>query len=67
MKKFGKLVILLVMIAMLSTACATATPAAPEAPAAATGPFKVAVVTPSAINDLAFSQSMYDALLVDSI
>jgi basic membrane protein A len=27
------------------------------------GPFKVAVVMPSAINDLAFSQSMYDALL----
>ena len=66
MKKFGKLVILLVMVAMLSTACATATPAAPaepEAPVEATGPFKVAVVTPSAINDLAFSQSMYDALL----
>ena len=28
----------------------------------ATGPFRVAVVMPSAINDLAFSQSMYDAL-----
>ena len=27
------------------------------------GPFRVAVVMPSAINDLAFSQSMYDALL----
>jgi basic membrane lipoprotein Med (substrate-binding protein (PBP1-ABC) superfamily) len=27
-----------------------------------TGPFRVAVVMPSAINDLAFSQSMYDAL-----
>jgi len=27
------------------------------------GPFKVAVVMPSAINDLAFSQSMYDALI----
>ena len=26
-------------------------------------PFRVAVVMPSAINDLAFSQSMYDALL----
>ncbi|PKO05123.1 MAG: BMP family ABC transporter substrate-binding protein [Chloroflexi bacterium HGW-Chloroflexi-3] len=47
------------MVAMLSTACATATPAAP---AESTGPFRVAVVTPSAINDLAFSQSMYDAL-----
>ncbi|HEY1409536.1 MAG TPA: BMP family ABC transporter substrate-binding protein, partial [Promineifilum sp.] len=36
---------------------------AEEAPAEeATGPFRVAVVMPSAINDLAFSQSMYDAL-----
>lgn len=40
---------------------ATEAPAATEAP---TGePFRVAVVMPSAINDLAFSQSMYDALL----
>jgi basic membrane lipoprotein Med (substrate-binding protein (PBP1-ABC) superfamily) len=29
----------------------------------ASGPFKVAVIMPSTINDLAFSQSMYDALL----
>lgn len=38
---------------------------APEEPVAEeTGePFRVAVVMPSAINDLAFSQSMYDALL----
>jgi basic membrane lipoprotein Med (substrate-binding protein (PBP1-ABC) superfamily) len=33
-----------------------------EEPAEPTGPFRVAVVMPSAINDLAFSQSMYDAL-----
>jgi len=34
-----------------------------EAPAEeAAGPFRVAVVMPSAINDLAFSQSMFDAL-----
>jgi basic membrane lipoprotein Med (substrate-binding protein (PBP1-ABC) superfamily) len=37
--------------------------AATEAPAAPEKPFRVAVVLPSAINDLAFSQSMYDALL----
>ncbi len=36
-----------------------ATPAAEEAKK----PFRVAVVMPSAINDLAFSQSMYDALV----
>ena len=39
---------------------APATVAPTEAPAAK--PFRVAVVMPSAINDLAFSQSMYDAL-----
>ena len=39
---------------------ATATTAPPAAPAET---FKVAVVMPSAINDLAFSQSMYDALV----
>ncbi len=45
---------------------ATEPPAATEAPAtqppAAAEPFRVAVVMPSAINDLAFSQSMFDAL-----
>src|SRR5512145_1082370 len=42
------------------------TEAATEAPATeapAGEPFRVAVVMPSAINDLAFSQSMYDALV----
>ena len=38
-------------------------PPAPEATAVPAEPFRVAVVMPSAINDLAFSQSMYDALL----
>jgi basic membrane lipoprotein Med (substrate-binding protein (PBP1-ABC) superfamily) len=37
--------------------------AATEPPAAPAEPFRVAVVMPSAINDLAFSQSMYDALM----
>ena len=44
----------------------TEAPAATEAPATeapAAESFRVAVVMPSAINDLAFSQSMYDALL----
>jgi basic membrane lipoprotein Med (substrate-binding protein (PBP1-ABC) superfamily) len=39
---------------------ATVAPTEPPAPAK---PFRVAVVMPSAINDLAFSQSMYDALV----
>ena len=42
---------------------ATEAPAATEPPAAPAETFRVAVIMPSAINDLAFSQSMYDALL----
>ncbi len=43
---------------------ATKAPAATTAPTtAAAKPFRVAVVMPSAINDLAFSQSMYDSLV----
>jgi basic membrane protein A len=51
--------------ALLLTACGGGAPteAPAEVPAEPTGPFRVAVVMPSAINDLAFSQSMYDALL----
>ncbi len=61
--KLNRVVFSLVLItALLLTACQPAAPA--EEPAAEeTGPFRVAVVMPSAINDLAFSQSMYDALI----
>lgn len=48
-------------VATEAPAVVTEAPVATEAPAA--GPFRVAVVMPSAINDLAFSQSMYDALM----
>jgi basic membrane protein A len=52
-----KMILLLVLVALLISACGgTEEAATPEV-------FKVAVVMPSAINDLAFSQSMYDALL----
>jgi len=44
-----------------ATESPTEAPAATEVPAAE--PFRVAVVMPSTINDLAFSQSMYDALV----
>ncbi|MGD8403099.1 MAG: BMP family protein [Anaerolineales bacterium] len=66
MKKNVRLYVLFVLLALLATACgapATEEPAMPEEPAASQEPFRVAVVMPSAINDLAFSQSMYDALL----
>lgn len=57
MKKIIGLNVLL-LLALLVTACGGgATGGGDE------GPFRVAVVMPSAINDLAFSQSMYDALI----
>jgi len=58
MKKFARLFALFALLAVLVSACGggAAGPAKSET-------FRVAVVMPSAINDLAFSQSMYDALL----
>jgi basic membrane protein A len=55
---FKKMVVVLVLLAMLVTGCANPAPTA--APAEA---FRIAVVMPSAITDLAFSQSMYSALV----
>jgi basic membrane protein A len=75
MKKRLIVVSVLVGLSMVLSACGAPAPAATEppaptaAPAAAeptappAEPFRVAVVMPSATNDLAFSQSMYDALL----
>jgi basic membrane protein A len=71
MKKFVWLLTLILAFSLVASACGapaatTEPPAATEAPAtqAPSGEaFRVAVVMPSAINDLAFSQSMYDALL----
>ena len=54
--KAKRLLPVLLALALLAAACGGAgTPAA-------TTPFRVAVVMPSAISDMAFSQSMYDAL-----
>lgn len=53
------------MVTLLVAACAPAAapaPAEPAAPAEAAKPIKIAVIMPSAITDLAFSQSMYSAL-----
>jgi len=64
MKSFKWLALLLLM-ALLVGACSGTSPAE-EPPAAepeAQELFRVAVVMPSAITDLAFSQSMYDALV----
>src|SRR5512138_1500461 len=58
MKKIAWLLTFVVVLSLVLTACggAAATPKPVEK-------FRVAVVMPSAINDLAFSQSMYDALV----
>ncbi len=65
MKKIAWLMLVLLFTGVLAACGGTATPT--QAPAteepAANEPFRVAVVMPSAINDLAFSQSMYDALM----
>jgi basic membrane protein A len=58
MKTFRKMFVLLMLTAMLLTACGGGDDDGGTGEA-----FRVAVVMPSAINDLAFSQSMYDALL----
>ena len=78
MRKFHLTLALLLVGALFLGACAPAATEAPpevvpteappevqptEAPPEPVEPFRVAVVMPSAINDLAFSQSMYDALL----
>lgn len=53
---FKRVLVAIVLLAVLFTAC---TPAATPAP---TTKFRIAVIMPSAITDVAFSQSMWDAL-----
>ena len=60
MKKFAWFLTLILALSVVLTACGTAQPVVTEAPAK---PFRVAVILPSAKNDMAFSQSMYDALV----
>ncbi len=59
MKKIALLLSLTIILSLVLSACGGGAAATP-APAKK---FRVAVVMPSAINDLAFSQSMYDALM----
>jgi basic membrane lipoprotein Med (substrate-binding protein (PBP1-ABC) superfamily) len=64
---YKRLIVVLVLLAVLVTACApAATPtAAPvdEPTAAPAEAFRVAVIMPSAITDVAFSQSMWNSLV----
>ncbi len=59
MKKFTWFMTFVIALSLVLTACGASAPATP----APVEKFRVAVVMPSAINDLAFSQSMYDALI----
>jgi len=69
MKK-NLLIMLVLVFALVLSACGGGAAPAAEEPAAEepaaeemAEPFKVAIIMPSSITDLAFSQSMYDALL----
>jgi basic membrane lipoprotein Med (substrate-binding protein (PBP1-ABC) superfamily) len=66
MSNTNKSLVLVVLLGLLLSACVVPTPVqeVQEAPAPEESePFRVAVILPSTINDLAFSQSMYNALL----
>lgn len=67
--KFSRVLVLFTILALALAACnaspaqmASTPTAQPEPTVVAAKPFRVAVIFPSASNDLAFSQSMYDAL-----
>lgn len=69
MKRIFLISIVLLIFALTGTACGSvATPVAESAeapaPPATAKPFRVAVIMPSAVNDVAFSQSMYNALIL---
>lgn len=56
--KFSSVVLLIALVAMLVAGCAPK----PAATQEASSVFKVAIVMPSSITDMAFSQSMYEGL-----
>lgn len=58
MRTLSRLVTVLVVLSVLLSACAK-----PDGGGVADKPFRIAVITPSAKNDLAFSQSIYDAVV----
>lgn len=68
MRKLYRSTLLLIVLALLLVACASPTPTEvpmEEEPAEEPAePFRIAVISPSATNDLAFSQSMYDAVML---
>jgi len=70
MKKFAKFLSLALVVLFLFTACAPKTPAVEEPTEVdepvveePSEPLTVAIVSPSSINDFAFTQSIYEAML----
>lgn len=63
MKKLVWLLILMLIFALIFSSCISFAEEPDASEVSAAQRFRVAVVVPSPINDLAFSQSMYDALL----
>lgn len=59
-KSIVRIALLVALVSLLVSACAQ--PATPTQPAQEEKPFRVAVVMPSTITDLAFSQSFFEAL-----
>lgn len=66
MKKLHKIFTLALVLVFVLTACATAEEPAAEEPAPeeeTQEPLRIAIVSPSTINDFAFTQSIYDAMV----
>jgi len=67
--KTHRVIVLFTILAVILAACGSSAPplatptVSPEPTVASSKPFRVAAIMPSAVNDLAFSQSMYDALI----
>jgi basic membrane protein A len=61
MKKLHKILTLALVLVFVLTACATAEEPAPEEEVEE--PLRIAIVSPSTINDFAFTQSIYDAMV----
>jgi basic membrane protein A len=62
MKKLYKILTLALVLVFVLTACAPAEEPAEEEPQAEE-PLQIAIVSPSTINDFAFTQSIYDAMI----
>jgi basic membrane lipoprotein Med (substrate-binding protein (PBP1-ABC) superfamily) len=60
--RWARLGAMVVVLLFVAAACSNNNSGSSSSPSAGGGVFKVAVIAPSATNDLAFTQSMFDAL-----